>query len=219
MRTIHLPGFVFVGALFFVGAIANAQLNYFTISGGYSHVYGLRDNTLFHNKDGPYFDADFAWQVPSHRLPLLLGVGLSGSGYFDQEHTDVPFDDDFFDRHHLSSDLSFFEIEPRIGLAFWSRGVRGLFLKPRVGFGLLINDYTIDERIDNNGSTFFRTHYHDGAAVEVHPALQAGYAWRYPGGMMAAGGEVSYMPAWGDFGRFGSHVQEIRAGAFFTVRF
>src|SRR3978361_1868467 len=120
MPRLGLPqSLIFLAGLFSSIGIATAQEDNFTLSGGYSHIYGTKGD-LFHNKDGPYIDADFAWQVGDRHLPLLLGFGLSGSGFFDRHRFDFPIDNNFFGRTDLYSDVGFFEFEPRISLALWS---------------------------------------------------------------------------------------------------
>ena len=65
------------------------------------------------------------------------------------------------------------------------------------------------------GFTFFQTYNHTGAAFDVHPALQIGYSQ----GPFSVGGEVSYIAAFGTFGALGDVAQEVRVGAFITIRY
>ncbi|HSV15274.1 MAG TPA: hypothetical protein VLI90_13525 [Tepidisphaeraceae bacterium] len=200
-----------------VNATARAQRWDFGIAVGYSHIDLDKPGSLFHSKDGPYFDADFAVRLPRLALPLSLGVGITGSGYFDSRTQDFLISSTTLATTTLYSDIGFFEIEPRATLAFYmhQRYRTGLFIKPRIGAGLLIDSYTIDHVTQNSFATIFETHYHSGAAFEVRPAVQVGYSW----GPGEVGAEFSYMAAWGDLGDFGSEAQEFRAGPFFTWRF
>lgn len=218
------PGVAFVLACVLFCGVASAQESEFSISGGYSHLYGLHGGDLFHNADGAYVDGDFAWHVPGPLEPLLVGFGVSGSGYWDDHHAGFSGSDyygggyvySYYGDDRLYSDVGFFELEPRVALSLWSTQLPGLYLKPRIGAGLLIDSYGIDQLY--NGGTdnaYIDTHYHTGAAFELHPSLQAGYTW----GPGAVGGEISYMPAWGDFGRLGNSEQELRLGVFYTFRF
>ena len=86
---------------------------------------------------------------------------------------------------------------------------------PKLGAGLLVDNYAIDTINSANGTTFIDTEYHTGAAFALRPALQAGYSW----GWASTGAEVSYMVAWGDFGRLGDRALEFRAGWFLRLRF
>jgi hypothetical protein len=212
----------FILTLLLLSPHALAQENEFSLSGGYAHLYGAHGGGLFHNQDGSYLDGDLAWHVPDPQFPLLLGVGVSGSGYFDRHDSGFGNDnsDDYYFGYggddHLYSDVGLFEIEPRIAVSLWSTLVPGLYLKPRLGAGLLVDSYSIDQAYSTGANTgYIDTRYHTGVAFELHPALQAGYAW----GPGAAGGEISYMPAWGDFGRLGNKAQELRLGVFYTFRF
>ena len=104
-------------------------------------------------------------------------------------------------------------MEPRAGVRLGRD--TGFFATPRVGAGLLIDSYSIDQSFNSNGATYLTRRDHDGAAFEVRPAVKAGYSWGY----LAAGAEVSYMYAVGDFGGLGHHAQEFRLGAFVSFSF
>jgi hypothetical protein len=114
----------------------------------------------------------------------------------------------------LFSDLETFSFEGRAALPI-SIGGRGFFVMPQLGAGLLVDSYSIDKLTPAGSVTFIDTANHTGAAFDLRPGIQAGYSW----GWGSVGGEVSYMAAWGDFGRLGSVAQEIRAGIFFRARF
>jgi hypothetical protein len=214
-----IPALLGLLALLVLSDAATAQEQEFGISAGYAHLYGAHGGGLFHDADGSYIDGDFAWHVPDAGFPLLVGFGVSGSGYFDQHDSGLSYYDDYgyYDGDaNLYSNVGLFELEPRVGIALWSTLVPGLYLKPRLGAGLLIDSYAIDQAYITSSTTgYIDTHYHTGAAFELHPALQAGYTW----GPGAAGGEISYMPAWGDFGRLGHSAAELRLGVFYTFRF
>ena len=200
--------------MFLLGAVAHAQESDISLSVGYAHAYGT-SNQLFHDKDGAYVDGDFAWKLPVEPVPVSIGFGLTGSGYFDSRDLggySNGYGYGYYD-NNAYSDVGFFEFEPRVSMTFWSTLLRGVFVKPRFGLGVLIDNYAIDEVNNNDG--YIDTHYHTGAAFEIRPAVQVGYTW----GFGSAGIEGSYMPAWGDFGRLGSSIQELRVGGFFTVRF
>lgn len=198
---------------------AAAQTTSFTISAGYSNVQTSHNNgTLFFSRSGGYVDGEFLWRVPNDaHFPFLIGAGLSGSGYYDFMHVPITFPDGTPGRARLESDLSFVSIEARaaVPISFGRRHGQGFFIMPKLGAGLLIDDYAIDSATNSGGVTFFDTHYHDGAAFDIRPGIQAGYSW----GWASAGLDASYMAAFGDFGRLGSIAQEVRIGAFFRVRF
>lgn len=208
---------VVLGICLFTAA-ARGQANYSSLSGGYSNLTlqhsGPGD---FYDHSGPYIDAEFGWKIPNPDFPLLIGIGFTGSGYWDSQDIIVPVDDNTaLAQTTLYSNVGLFEIEPRIGLALWSAGNSGFFLKPRIGAGLLIDSYSVDHAVTTaTGNTFIYTDNYTSAAFEVRPAVQAGYSW----GPGQIGAELSYMAAWGDFGRFGNDAQEFRAGVFFTWRF
>ena len=204
-----------VAAVVLSAPLAVAQNAAFTVSGGYSNIQLGHSNGLFYQRSGGYLDGDVLWRVPDLSYPLLLGVGASGSGHYDSRDTFVTFNDGTAGDARLYSDLGFFTVEGRAALPIRIPGTRGFFVMPRIGAGLLIDSYSIDRFSNAGGFTFIDTDYHDGAAFEIRPALQAGYAWDWG----SVGAEVSYMAAWGDFGRFGSKAQEVRAGVFVRVRF
>ena len=202
-------GFVFVALL--AAGVCGGQVTSFGISGGYSRLESNDSGRLFHSKDGAYFDGDFAWRIPRLPVPLYAGVGASGSGYF--ESSDIPVSDSFFGFRRLESDVGIFSLEGRVAMPIGFQRGHGFFVMPRLGMGLVLSDYEIDTVRAFGSTVFLRTTYHDGAAFGIRPSLQAGYSW----GSIAAGAEVSYMVAWGDFGELGNVARELRAGAF--VRF
>jgi hypothetical protein len=209
-----LRGVGFISALFISCAVTSAQIGEYTLGAGYSHIITGSKPGLFYNQDGAYFDADFGWHVPFPGSPVLLGFGLTGTGYWDSQNVLTPINNNFVAQSTLDSDLDNVEIEPRLAMEFWLP-TTNFFIKPRIGAGLLINNYSIDQAFPNANFTVFETVNHTGAAFEIRPAVEAGFAW----GPAAAGLDISYMAAWGGFGAFGNHAQEIRAGAFISLRF
>jgi hypothetical protein len=206
----------FLAGLFFCSSFASAQYFDATLSGGYSHFFPDKSGGLSFGKDGAYIDGDFAWRIPDLALPTFVGVGVGASGYWEDTHYTFIDRDGFLDDTHLNSDVDSVEIEPRLALRIRIPGLRGVFVRPRIGAGLLIDNYSIDTATPEfNGFTFFQTYNHTGAAFDIHPAIQVGYSQ----GMFSVGGEVSYIAAFGDFGALGDVGQEVRAGAFITLRY
>jgi hypothetical protein len=212
--------FGFLAGLLFTALTASAQVFVspaptLTISTGYSNVQTQRANDLFYTHDGAYVDFDASWRLPVV-VPLQAGIGITGSGYWDRQSIfNANNNGGYYDNYdHLYSDLGFFEIEPRLGFRFGAS--QGFFITPRAGAGLLISNYAVDQAFtDNAGNTYINTVYHTGAAFELRPAVQAGYAF----GPFSAGVEGSYMWSWGNFGGFGRHAEEYRVGAFFKFTF
>lgn len=195
----------FVAAWLIGTAAASAQIWSFTISGGYSNVLTNKSDGLFYNRNGAYIDADFNYRVPDASFPLLVGGGITGSGYWDTQNVLVP--GSFFGGYTLYSDFGLLELEARAAVPIALRHAPGWFVMPRIGAGLLIDDYAID--------TPNFTEYFTGAAFEIRPAVQVGYSW----GPGSFGAEFSYMAAWGDFGHLGSFAQELRVGLFLRFKF
>jgi hypothetical protein len=217
-HSVTLGGLGFFAGLLFCAAVAPGQTYYSTLSGGYSNLTVQHAGAgEFYDHNGPYIDADIGWRLPNPDFPLLIGIGFTGSGYWDNQNVTVPVENNTaLAQGTLYSDVGLFELEPRLALALWSANMPGMFLKPRIGAGLLIDNYAIDHTVTTaTGNSFINTEYFTGAAFEVRPAVQAGYSW----GPGAIGAEISYMAAWGDFGRLGDDAQEFRAGVFFTLRF
>jgi hypothetical protein len=211
---------VFLGAFFcsliLMAVTANAQLFLpapaLTISTGYSNLQMQRANNVFYDHSGPYLDADVAWTLPV--VPLQLGIGATTSGYWARESISSLTNNNFgYPYDHVDSNVGFFEIEPRVGLRLG--GPTGFYALPRIGAGLLIDSYGVDQSFNNSGNSYLSTIYHTGAAFEVRPAIEVGYSW----GFVSAGVEGSYMYSIGDFGDFGHNAQEYRIGAFVTFSF
>ncbi|HSZ55487.1 MAG TPA: hypothetical protein VK797_07505 [Tepidisphaeraceae bacterium] len=193
--------FYFIVAFPLFASVAWGQGSW-TVSGGYSDLHFLHATSGFnYNHDGVYLDGDANVLLPG-KVRVLAGVGFSGSWHYEDNYnygsTVVTGN---------ASNVGLFNVEGRLGLPLSSRATGGFFLLPRIGAGLLIDDYWID--------TPFYTAYHTGAAFELRPCIQAGYSW----GPGSVGAELSYMWAWGDFGSLGSNAQELRAGVFLRFRF
>lgn len=203
--------FALVGVLF--AAAGRGQVTSFGMSAGYSHFESNASSRLFHATNGGYFDADFAWRLRGLDVPLYAGVGVSGNGYFEDRHVLVPYAS-YFDRERLYSDVGLFAVEARIAAPIGFQQGPGFFVMPRLGMGLVVDSYSIDTATTIGSTLYLDTRYHDGAAFGIRPSIQAGYSW----GNIAAGAEVSYMVAWGDFGELGSTAQELRAGAFLRMQ-
>jgi hypothetical protein len=183
-----------------------------TAAVGYSNLQTQKATDLFYNHNGTYLDVDAAWSLPL--LPLDLGIALTGSDYYERESSSLPSNSGYYPYDRMRSNLSLFEIEPRLGLHLG--GSTGLYIEPRIGAGLLINSYGIDQATTNNdGTTSLDTQYHTGAAFEVRPAIQIGYSWPF----ISAGVEASYMYATGDFGGLGHSAREGRIGGFIKFTF
>lgn len=199
------------------GSWAGAQITSFTISAGYSNIQISHNAGPFYSRDGGYADAEYLWRLPTQHFPLLLGASVSGSTYYDWEHIPVTFSDGSTGRARLESDLGMVSLEARaaVPISFARHGGRGFFVVPKIGAGLLIDSYAIDNSFNSGGFTYLNTTYHDGAAFDIRPGIQGGYSW----GWGSAGIDASYMAAFGDFGRLGSIAQEIRVGAFFRIKY
>ncbi|MGA2441913.1 MAG: hypothetical protein ABSH08_13220 [Tepidisphaeraceae bacterium] len=208
----------FLAALLLCTTFASAQFWDDSLSVGYSHFFPQRSGGLFFSKDGAYIDGDFAWRIPQVVVPTFVGVGVSASGYWDSESTDYPVYYTNRDNWNsdLNSDVEFIELEPRVAMKFWVPGAPGMFVRPRIGAGLLIDNYSVDQLgVDFNGFGYIYTLNHTGAAFEIRPAIQVGFER----GPFSAGGELSYMASWGGFGAMGDVLQELRAGVFLRFRF
>lgn len=203
--------------LLLAGTWASGQISSYTVSAGYSNVQISHNAGPFYSRDGGYVDGEVLWRLPTQHVPLLLGGGVSGSGYYDFERIPVTFSDGTPGHVRLESDLGFFSIEARaaVPFSFARHGDRGFFVMPKVGAGLLIDSYGIDNIVSSGGLDYIHTSWHDGAAFDIRPGIQAGYSW----GWGSAGLDASYMAGFGDFGRLGSIAQEVRIGAFFRVKF
>jgi hypothetical protein len=177
----------------------------FSMSAGYSyfHFSDAKSNT-FYNQSGPYFDGNFAFPLPNHSSPIV-GFGVSVTSHWENK--------DFANAGTLYSDVSLVSFEGRVAFPIPTDSSEGLFCVPRIGVGLLLNNYNIETPAGGNSSY---TSYHNGFAVDVRPNIEAGYRWS---DSASAGIEASYMAGWGGFGNLGSMVTEARIGAVINLRF
>ena len=208
----------FLAGLLLFNAIASAQYGDFSLSGGYSHMYPEKAGSLFFDKDGEYVDANFAWRIPGVPYPVFFGAGLSASGYFDSQQNPYLYQNnggDFFGTTNLYSDVENYSIEPRLAVRLVIPGLPGFYIRPQIGAGLLINNYSVDTSQPIGGITYIHTLNHTGAAFDIRPDVEAGIAL----GRTSFGMDLSYMAAWGDFGQLGRNVQELRAGVFVRFKF
>jgi hypothetical protein len=207
----------FLVGLVICSAVASAQFGDASVSAGYENFSPQHSSGLPYSRDGAYLDGDFAWRVPGP-VPLMVGFGASAAGTWDTQN--YPFVNNNGNRYYynnLYSDVEDFELEPRIALNFRIPGYPAFVIRPRIGAGLLVSNYSIDTpQFFNNGSNFYiYTQYFTGAAFEVHPDIEAGLDWRG----FSAGLDLSYMAAWGGFGAFGNEAQFFRAGLYLRLRF
>jgi hypothetical protein len=192
--------------LILTAGVCRAQSAAWTVSAGYSN-FNVAHQTegVFYSKDGGYVDGDVSWLVSPRPVPVILGAGISVSGFYESEHVFTP--QGYFPEERLQSSLSLVALEGRVGIPIQLGRRGGWFILPRLGAGLLIDDYAIDH--------VYTTDYHTGAAFEIRPAVQVGYSF----GGWSMGAEASYMAAWGDFGRLGDNAGEFRVGVFARFKF
>jgi hypothetical protein len=173
-----------------------------SITAGISYlVFNHVKNNVFYSRTGAYVDGNVNFHLPDLHLPVMFGVGVTASGFWDN--------DSFLGVEALYSQINMLSAEARVSVPIMlDEQDSGPFLLPRIGVGPLFDYYGVQ-------TPFGQTKYHNGAAVEVRPSIEFGY--RY--GEMAFGVEFSYMWAWGSFGDFGSQAQEVRGGLLFSYRF
>jgi hypothetical protein len=210
----------FVSVLFFSAIGATAQIPFLpvpalTVSTGYSNLQTERATNLFYTHDGSYIDVDAAVNLPLPVIfPIQAGLGATASGQWDRESFAIPSSNTTYVPYaDLYSNVGFFELEPRLGIRIGGGG--GFYVLPRIGAGLLVDSYAIDQSTTSGGVTYIDTQYHTGAAFEIRPDIQVGYKF----GFISAGLETNYMWAWGDFGSLGRRAQEFRVGAFVKFSF
>jgi hypothetical protein len=183
-----------------------------TLTLGYSrlNISNKTDTPL--NKDGYYFDFDAGFPAPGG-VPLLLGAGLSGSAFAEDEVTFFPADEDAYVDFTVNSGIALLDLEARAGLPIPIPGTTHLVVEPRIGTGPFVEDDVITGVPIHNGADFENV-YHAGAGVEVHPALEIMSSWDSG----ALGIDASFIEGWGRFGQYGSRLSEMRLGLFFTLR-
>ncbi len=173
------------------------------VSAGYSYlVFDHAQNNAFYNRSGPYIDVNADVPIRSLNLPIIIGIGITASGYFASSG--------YYGFEDLYSRVDLISLEPRIALPITLLGDQdgGLFVMPRIGAGVMFDDYSVQTPFDT-------TDYHTGVAFEVRPSIELGYRWR----LATFALEGSYMAAWGSFGAFGTVAEELRAGLVFSYRF
>jgi hypothetical protein len=174
----------------------------FSFTAGYSYVH-FNDSDTFYNESGPYFDGDFAFPLANLDAPIV-GFGVSVTSHWENQ--------DFANSGTLYSEFSLISFEGRIAYPIPARSNEGLFFLPRLGGGLLLNNYQIEKPAGVNDYTS----YHNGFAAEIRPSAQVGYRWSENA---SAGIEASYMAGWGGFGNLGSMVTEARIGLVLSLRY
>lgn len=207
----------FLAGLLIFSSFASAQYIDFALTGGYSHFFPERVGDLFFDKDGAYIDGNFAYRLPGAPVPIFAGVGVTASGYWDSEQTPFQqFNNNFFSQATLYSDVEMVEVEPRLAVKLLIPGLRGFYIRPQIGAGLLVDNYAVDSVLPtNNDFAFIHTSYFTGAAFDVRPDVEAGWSL----GRCSVGLDFSYMAAFGNFGQMGSVMQELRAGLFARFRY
>jgi hypothetical protein len=207
----------FLAALVLCSSMVSAQALDFSLSGGYSHMFPQKSGSLFFDRDGEYLDANFAFQIPDVVVPLYAGLGVGASGYWESH--DGPFvfnnNNSFGYTSSLYSDTEMIEVQPRLALKLVIPGLRGFYIRPQIGAGLLIDNYSVDQANVVNDIAFFHTLQHTGAAFDIRPDVEAGWSL----GRTSIGVDLSYMAGWGGFGQMGNTMQEFRAGVFARFRY
>jgi hypothetical protein len=174
----------------------------FSFSAGYSNI-DFKDSDFRYESGGPYLDLNFA-ACAQNGSGLQGGIGIATSGYWRS---------DFFPTiGWLNSNVNMLAIEGRLGSQIPGKGSQGLFILPRIGAGLLLNNYYVEEPVGAMNWTSFS---HWGTGVDVRPNVVIGFR----ANDFSVGLEGSYMVGWGDFGGLGSFVQEGRVGLVVSVLF
>jgi hypothetical protein len=208
----------FLAGLVLFSAMASAQYMDFALTGGYSHMFPQRSGDLFFDKDGAYIDGNFAYRLPGSPVPIFAGVGVTASGYWDSENSDIFFlnnNNNFGYNQNLYSDVELIEAEPRLAVKLLIPGLPGFYIRPQIGAGLLVSNYSVDMVQTINNVSFIHTQYYTGAAFDIRPDVEAGWSF----GRTSFGMDVSYMAAFGGFGQMGDVMQELRVGLFARFRY
>ncbi len=207
----------FLAGLVVFSAMASAQYMDFAFTGGYSHMFPQKNGVLFFDKDGAYVDGNFAYRLPGSPVPIYAGFGVSASGYWDSESSNIFFlnNNGFGYNQNLYSDVEFFEAQPRLAIKLLIPGLRGFYIRPQIGAGLLVSNYSVDTVQTINNVSFIHTLYYTGAAFDIRPDVEAGWSF----GRTSFGMDLSYMAAFGGFGQMGDVMQEFRVGLFARFRY
>ena len=197
--------------------MASAQYMDFALTGGYSHMFPQRTGDLFFDKDGAYIDGNFAYRLPGSPVPIFAGIGITASGYWESESSDIFFlnNNGFDGNQNLYSDVEMVEAEPRLAIKLLIPGLPGFYIRPQIGAGLLVDNYSVDMVQTINNVSFIHTQYYTGAAFDIRPDVQAGWSF----GRASFGMDLSYMAAFGGFGQMGDVMQEFRVGVFARFRY
>ena len=151
------------------------------------------------------------------RCRFIAGFGVSASGYWDSESSNIFFlnNNGFGYNQNLYSDVEFFEAQPRLAIKLLIPGLRGFYIRPQIGAGLLVSNYSVDTVQTINNVSFIHTLYYTGAAFDIRPDVEAGWSF----GRTSFGMDLSYMAAFGGFGQMGDVMQEFRVGLFARFRY
>jgi hypothetical protein len=200
--------------------MASAQYMDFALTGGYSHMFPQKSGDLFFDKDGAYIDGNFAYRLPGSPVPIFAGVGVTASGYWESENSDIFFlnnnnNNGFGYNQNLYSDVELIEAEPRLAVKLLIPGLPGFYIRPQIGAGLMVSNYSVDMVQTINNVSFIHTQYYTGAAFDIRPDVEAGWSF----GRTSFGMDLSYMAAFGGFGQMGDVMQELRVGLFARFRY
>jgi hypothetical protein len=184
-----------------------------TISGGYSSVHFNGKNAIPYNPQGGYIDANIYDRMPNYDSPIL-GLGISATGNWDDytiNYPTAPFYRSFY------ADTSMVSAEVRFAFPFGLPSPdHGLYCLPRLGIGVLVNNSTVGQPYYGYPNYYFGTDSnHTGLGFEVRPDIELGYRIK----RFNIAFEVSYMAAWGNFGKLGNLSQELRLGLTVGYRF
>jgi hypothetical protein len=176
------------------------------VSAGYSNVtFNHPSNGAAYSPSGPYIDANIALPLPNLAWPVL-GIGISASGYWQDRGS-------IFGNQY--SDISMISVEGRAAFPIPMDPRSGIFITPRIGVGLLCDNYLIQIP---NAFGGFDNFYDTGLAFEVRPDIEAGFRFG-PDHSASISVDASYMAAWGSFGKLGDMAQELRIGMGVAYRF
>ena len=208
---------VFALACLVISQECRAALPSASMSMGYAHAF-LPSRNPGLPRDGLFINADWMFRVrgvtlPRLDAPLWVGFGGTFSYYGNTNGTSATIDGQQVDGATVSNYLSLFLLGPRVEMPIRLGRSRRFFITPELDAGGLLDLYAIHALGINDQTVTGPDHV--GGAFALQPTLRAGYSW----GQFAAGGEVSYLAAWGDFGRLGAQLQELHAGVFIRFSF
>jgi hypothetical protein len=169
--------------------------------------------------DGLCFEGEWMWRLPRVTVvplhaPLWVGFGESFSYCSKSRPVEATIDGQPIEDASRNAYLGLFSLQARVAMPIHFGGAaRRFFVTPELGAGALLDFYSTRALAIND--ELLTQPDHAGAAFVLEPTLQAGYSW----GPLSAGAQVSYLAAWGDFGRLGGQVQTFYAGAFLRFNF